>query len=157
MGSSPEALGHIRVPRGRPGARETRCARSRGTGTPGELAELLSPRLPTRPVTGRDVTDRLRPAAARPSSHLRRKKSMKGFTKIIRGTHRETRRSAAVTPFGAGQNACSVQVPGTLQSWKRPIGCGRRRKMGHLVLWSFVVGLTPLTLGLGWKLFSGVG
>jgi len=34
--------------------------------------------------------------------------------------------------------------------------------MGHLVLWdhvlwSFVVGLTPLTLALVWKLFSSVG
>ena len=34
--------------------------------------------------------------------------------------------------------------------------------MGHLVLWdhvlwSFVVGLTPLALGLGWKLISSVG
>src|SRR5271165_1818533 len=82
---------------------------------------------------------------------------MKGFTKIIRGTHRETRRSAAVTPFGAGQNACSVQVPGTLQSWKRAFGRGRRRKMADLVLWSFVVGFTPLVLALGWKLITSVG
>jgi len=34
--------------------------------------------------------------------------------------------------------------------------------MGHLVLWdhvlwSFVVGLTPLALSLGWKLISSVG
>ncbi len=34
--------------------------------------------------------------------------------------------------------------------------------MGHLVLWdlvlwSFMLGLTPLALALGWKLFSSVG
>ena len=93
------------------------------------------------------LTDRLVPPRFGPHPPPSQK-SMKGFTKIIRGTHRETRRSAAVTHLGAGQNACAVQVPGTLQSWKRPFGCGRRRKMGHLVLWdhvlwSFVVGLTP--------------
>ncbi|MGA2701982.1 MAG: hypothetical protein ABSH35_12920 [Isosphaeraceae bacterium] len=29
--------------------------------------------------------------------------------------------------------------------------------MADLVLWSFVVGLTPLALGLGWMLISSVG
>ncbi len=34
---------------------------------------------------------------------------------------------------------------------------GRRRTIFNLVLWSFVLALTPSTLGLAWKRFSDVG
>jgi hypothetical protein len=81
------------------------------------------------------------------------KKPVKGSKAILRGTQGEGKEpSPTSTRPDDGPLA-----PGALRALAHPGGYGRRLTMSDLILWSFMIALTPWALDVGWKLIAGGG